>query len=442
MKNVLLLGAGLVAKPLIRYLLAQEGIQLLVASLDIDRANALVNGHPRGNTLELDVNDSDKLEDVVADSDLVVSLLPYTFHVQVAKLCLTHTTHLVTASYVSDAMRSLDARAREKGVLLLNEIGLDPGIDHMSAMKIIHDIEKRGARVTLFESCTGGLPAPDANDNPFGYKFSWSPRSVVMAGRNAAQFIRNGRKIEIPSAELFKTHWPQVVDGLGELEVYPNRDAILYKDLYGLKNIKTLFRGTLRYPGWCETLEKIVQLGFLDETRNPQLVGRSYAEITASLIDCENVADLQERTASFLNISVRSAIMQRLEWLGLFSQEKVKADPSTLLDVLTARMLEKMSYKKGERDMIVMQHDFIAEFPGGKKEHITSLLIDYGIPNGNSSMARTVSLPVAIASKLILDGTIKMTGVHIPVLPEIYQPVLNELEKMGIKFKEKITSVN
>ncbi len=441
MKNVLLLGAGLVAKPLIRYLLAQDGIQLLVAALNIDRANALVNGHPRGRTLELDVKDSDKLEDVIANADLTISLLPYTFHVQIAELCLKYATHLVTASYVSDAMRALDARAREKGILLLNEIGLDPGIDHMSAMKIIHHIEKRGGRITLFESCTGGLPAPDANDNPFGYKFSWSPRGVLMAGRNAARFMRDGKEIKIPGQELYKNHWPISVEGLGELEVYPNRDSILYKDLYGLKDVKTIFRGTLRYSGWCETLEKIAQLGFLNKDEKPELVGKTTAEIMASLVECENLAVLKQVTASFLNISIDSAIMKRLEWLGLFSEEKVHAVPPTLLDVLTARMLEKMQYKEGERDMIVMQHDFAAIFPDGKKEYITSLLIDYGFPNGDSAMARTVSLPAAIASKLILDKAITSTGVHIPVMPEIYQPVLNELAKAGITFKETITTV-
>ena len=436
MKHVLVLGAGLVARPLVRYLLEQPEVSLAVASRTVSKAEALVDGHPKGKAIELNVKDEGKLERLVREADLAISLLPYTYHVQVAKLCLKHTTHLVTTSYVSEAMRALDGPARDAGLLFLNEIGLDPGIDHMSAMKIIDDVKNKGGYIASFESCCGGLPAPEANDNPFGYKFSWSPRGVVMAGRNPAVYLKDGEIIRIPGEELFRHHWTKEVEGLGELEVYPNRDSLQYKELYGFTEIKTLFRGTFRNPGWCETLEKIVRLGFLNDEERPELKGRTFAEVTAMLIGAGDTADLRAKTAAFLDLDVDSPILDRLEWLGLFSQEPVHADPPTLLDVLAARMLEKMPYKEGERDMIVLQHDFIAEYPDGKKEGITSLLIDYGIPHGDSSMARTVSLPAAIASKLIVEGRIDTVGVHIPVLPEIYEPVLAELENLDIKFKE------
>jgi len=438
MKRVLVLGAGLVSRPLVRYLLAQPDISVLVASRTVSKADALVDGHPKGKTLALNVNDAQKLEELVADSDLAISLLPYTHHAQVAEFCFKHQSHLVTTSYVSPAMRALDGAAKEKGLLFLNEIGLDPGIDHMSAMKIIHDVAKRGGKVVSFESCCGGLPAPEANDNPFGYKFSWSPRGVVMAGRNSAHYLKDGKDIQIPGKELFKNHWYKNVEGLGELEVYPNRDSMSYKDLYGLKDAKTIFRGTFRNPGWCDTLEKIVQLGFLNDQEKSELIGKTFAEVTASLI---GVPANRQNLAKFLQLDAASPIIDRLEWLGLLSSEKASTDPPTYLDILAARMLERMRYREGERDMIILQHDFIAEYPAGKREHICSLLVDYGIPKGDSSMARTVSLPAAIATKLMLQGKIKLTGVHIPITPEIYEPVLAELEGMNIKFKETVAGV-
>ena len=437
MKRVLVLGAGLVSRPLVRYLLDQPEMSVLVASRTVSKADALVGGHPKGKTLALNVNDAQKLEELVAESDLAISLLPYTHHVQVAEFCLKHQSHLVTTSYVSSAMRGLDQAAKDKDLLFLNEIGLDPGIDHMSAMKIIHDVAKKGGKVVSFESCCGGLPAPEANDNPFGYKFSWSPRGVVMAGRNSAHYLKDGKNIQIPGKELFKNHWYKNVEGLGKLEVYPNRDSMSYQDLYGLKHAMTIFRGTFRNPGWCDTLEKIVQLGFLMDQEKPELIGKTYAEVTATLI---GAAANRQNIAKFLQLDATSPIIDRLEWLGLLSAEKAKADPPTYLDILAARMLEKMPYRDDERDMIVLQHDFVAEYSVGKKEHICSLLVDYGIPRGDSSMARTVSLPAAIATKLMLQGKINLTGVHIPVMPEVYEPVLAELEGMNIKFKETITA--
>ena len=441
MKNILVLGAGMVAKPLVRYLLDQENINVILADQMQEKAQALIAQHPRGSARALNVKDDDRLSELVANADLVVSLLPYAFHVRVAQYCLAHNTHLITASYVSTDMKALDQSARDRGLLFLNEMGLDPGIDHMSAMKIIHEVEGRGGKIVSLESCCGGLPAPEANDNPFGYKFSWSPRGVVMAGLGPARYLKDGKEIRIPGRELFKHHWLKPVQGLGELEVYPNRDSLMYKELYGLKDVHTLFRGTFRNPGWCETLEKIVQLGYLDETENPDLPNKTFAQVTAELINASPNADLKKSLALFLNLPEDSPIIARLEWLGLLSNDKINAEPPTLLDALATRMQEKMSYKEGERDMIVLQHDFVAEYADGKKEQICSLLIDYGIPHGDSSMARTVSLPVAIASRLIVNGQITLTGVHVPVQPEIYQPVLQELEDMGIKFKESITRI-
>jgi len=439
MKKVLVLGAGLVARPLVRYLLDQGNLTLVAASRTVSKAETLIDGHPNGRALPLNVKNQDELEKLVKEADIAISLLPYIHHVQVAELCLRHGTHLVTTSYVSPAMKALDAQARQKGLLFLNEIGLDPGIDHMSAMKIIDNVKKSGGSILSFESCCGGLPAPEANDNPFGYKFSWSPRGVVMAGRNAAHFRKNKQDIRIEGKDLFKNNWLKEVKGLGKLEVYPNRDSMIYEELYGLQSAETLFRGTYRNPGWCETLTNIVALGFLDDSEKPDLKGKTLAQVTAFLASVPADNRLKSNVAAHLGLPADSKVISRLEWLGLFSDEPADTDPPTLLDILAARMLKKMPYREGERDMIVLQHDFIASFPNGKKKKICSLLIDYGIPHGDSSMARTVSLPAAIAVNLILTGKIKLTGVHIPVLPEIYLPVLDELEKMNIVCKETET---
>ena len=437
MKKVLVLGAGLVTRPLVQYLLDQENVQVIVASRTVSKADALVSGHPQGKSIELNVKDDAKLEELVKEADVVISLLPYTYHVKVAEMCLKHGVHLVTTSYVSPAMRALNERAKEKNLLLLNEIGLDPGIDHMSAMKIIDDVEEEGGKIVSFESCCGGLPAPDANDNPFGYKFSWSPRGVVMAGRNSAQYLKDGKKVEIEGKNLFNNHWQKEVDVLGKLEVYPNRDSVMYQDLYGLEDAATVFRGTFRNPGWSETLYKISNMGWLDDTERPELKDKTFAEVTAHLIGSESAENIKEKTAEEINVAVDSPVIEKMEWLGLFSDEDANAEPPTYLDVLANRMLEKMPYKEGERDMIVLQHDFIIENKNSERENIISLLIDYGIPEGDSAMARTVSLPAAIATKLILDDKINITGVHIPNMKEIYEPVLAELENMNIKFVDK-----
>jgi len=437
--KVLVLGAGLVGGPLVRYLLNVDGFTVTVASRTVVKAQALVGGADNGIALFLNVKDEAALEALIADHDLSISLLPYVYHPTVARLCVKHTKQMVTTSYVKPEMQALDAGAKEAGVILLNEIGVDPGVDHMSAMETIHQIADKGGKLISFTSNTGGLPAPDANDNPFGYKFSWAPRGVVLAGKNPAKFLKDGEVVDVPGLELFSYHWPCEIKGFGELEVYPNRDSMPYIKAYGIPTVTSMFRGTLRYPGWCEILKKIVDLGLLDETERDDIAGLTYERLLARLIDSDG-ADLKFDLAEFLAIAADSEPIAGLEWLGLLSDDIIPAVDSTYLDVVASRMLSKMEYSPGERDMLVMQHEFVVKYPD-RTEKITSTMVDYGIPNGDSSMSRLVGLPAAIAARMILQREINLTGVRVPMIPEIYKPVLAELAGMGISFQETVETL-
>jgi saccharopine dehydrogenase (NADP+, L-glutamate forming) len=434
MKRILVLGAGLVAGPLVRYLLQVEEFHVTVASRTAEKAERLIGGASNGTALRLDVNDEGALASLVAEHDLSVSLLPYAYHPLVARLCVEHRRQMVTTSYVKDEMRALSAAAKEAGVILLNEIGVDPGIDHMSAMQVIGKIAEAGGRLVSFTSNTGGLPAPDANDNPFGYKFSWAPRGVILAGRNPASYLKDGEIVDVPGPELFAHYWTCPVVGFGELEVYPNRDSLPYIEAYDIPTVRNMFRGTLRYPGWCDTFKAIVDLGLLDEEERDDLAGLTFAQLTARLIGSGGVS-LRADLATHLGIETGAKPITDLEWLGFFSEDLLPEGATTCLDVVARRMLAKMQYAPGERDMLVMQHEFVVEYQD-RTEKVTSTMIDYGIPNGDSSMSRLVGLPAAIAARMILQGEIDLTGVQTPVIPEIYEPVLAELATLGVSFKE------
>ena len=436
MKKVLLLGAGLVSNPLVQYLL-EQGYSLTVASRTVSKAEALVKGHPNGTALALNVKDGEALDNLVGSHDLTISLLPYTFHLKVAEASLKHKKPMVTTSYVSAEMDALDNRAKEAGILILNECGLDPGIDHMSAMKIIHKAEAEGGKIIHFRSFCGGLPAPEANDNPFGYKFSGSPKGVLMAGRNNARFLEDGEVKEIPGKILFDSCKMMTVPIAGEFEGYPNRDSVPYKAIYDLKDAKTVLRGTLRNQGWCKTLKKISDLGLVtDDEQNFQ--GKTYADVLRDLVGAGKDEDLRSATALKVGLPKDHPVLDRLDWLGLFSDDAIPIESGGTIDMMTARMIEKMSFTEDERDMIVLNHDFEVHY-SDRKERITSTMVDYGIPGGDSSMARTVSLPAAIATRMILEGQIADTGVLIPIKPSIYNPILDELETMNIKMVEETT---
>ena len=434
MNHVLVLGAGMVSRPLVRYLLDLSGVTVTMASRTVEKAEAIIDNHSDGNAVTLDVQDDEKLESLVKNADVIVSLLPYTYHVKVAKLCIDHKKHLVTTSYVSEEMQALDEDAKQSGILLLNECGLDPGIDHMSAMKIIHDVEKQNGYIQHFKSTTGALPSHENNTNPYGYKFSWSPRGVLLASRNPAKWLENGELVSIPGEKLFENYRLQDVPDVGTFENYPNRDSVQYKDIYGLEKAETVYRGTFRMTGWCETLRAIAKIGWLDDTEINGSNIKTYADVTALLLST-NTDSLYEETASILCFPKYAAVLKRLEWLGLFSDILLPEDKNNPLDYLNVLSLKKMSLPDDEKDMIVMHHEFTAVYDD-KKEYLTSTLVNYGEPHGDSAVARTVAFPAAIAVKMILNNTIRMTGVHIPIIPEIYNPILDELETMDIKFSE------
>jgi saccharopine dehydrogenase-like NADP-dependent oxidoreductase len=435
MKSILILGAGLVARPLLRYLLTRYDYRLIVATLDVPRAQSLLGEHPRASYVELDVQNQEATGKLVAEADIVVSLLPAQLNPVIARVAIRHGKSLVNTSYVAPEMAELDEEAGRAGVLLLNEIGLDPGIDHMSAMAIIRHINSLGGTVTGFQSSCGGFPAQDANTNPWGYKFSWSPRAVVLAGRQPASYLRRGEVVDIPGPELFASCWPYEVEGIGVFEIYPNRDSLKYRSLYRLDHVESMIRGTCRYPGWCATMKAAADLGLFEIEEQDWPAGTTYARvITRKLVG--NGGCLPQRIADFLGISPDSDIIARFEWAGLLSERPIPESRAAPLDIFGNRLRKLMQYQPGERDMVVLKHVFDVNYPDGSCEEIRSMLVETGEPWGDTAMARTVSLPAAIATRLILSGGVSATGVQIPVLREIYEPVLDELAARGIALKE------
>jgi saccharopine dehydrogenase-like NADP-dependent oxidoreductase len=427
---------------MVEYLL-DKGYHVTVASRTVGKAEAMVKGHPNGQAVAYDIEADSSgagLRELVSQAELAVSMLPYIYHAALARECVAQGKDMVTTSYVSPAMRELDEAAKKAGIIILNEVGVDPGIDHMSAKEIIDRVQQAGGQVDGFMSYCGGLPAPDANNNPFGYKFSWSPRGVILAARNNAHYLRNGKEVNVTGKDLFRHYWLLEVEGLGQFEAHPNRDAVPYREVYGIQDATTMYRGTLRNLGWCATLDNIVKLNFLDDTPRHVPEGTTYAQFMRGLLpaDATQTGDIKADTGVFLGLEPDSKVLEDLAWLGLFSDEPIKAPGGKIspLDLLTNTMLERMQYAEGERDLIILAHHFDTYYPDNRKEHISSTLIAYGEPGGYSAMARTVSLPAAIAIDLILQGKITAKGVQTPVTPELYKPILAGLRELGIECVE------
>lgn len=435
MKHVLVLGAGLVSTPLVRYFLARRDWRLTVAADNISRVEPLIAERSRARGVRVDVSDVTVMRSLMRDADVVVNLLPASMLPEVANAAIEERKPMVSTSYIPPAVAELHEQARSAGVLLLCEVGFDPGLDHMSAVRIVRHLHSRDGHITHFSSCAGGFPALDANNNPWGYKFSWSPRAVILAGRSPARFLKDGELVEIPGPELFSHRWRRDIRGAGLFEIYANRDSLAYMKAYRLKGPLGLFRGTIRRPGWCATMQAAANLGFFDPEAVEWSGRATWADVTLRLVPGRE-GSLVERLADFLAVDADSEVITRFEWAGFLSDRPVGVGKSSPLDLFVYRLEKLMRYRPGERDMVAMQHEFRVEFPDGRIEEISSVLVQEGEVWGDSAMSRTVSIPAAIAARMIAEGEVASAGVGIPVSAELAEPLLDELEAYGIRFEE------
>ena len=441
MRNILIIGAGRSASSLIKYLLeksTQENLHLTIGDLSLELAQRKTNNHPNATPIALDINNVEQRQSEIQKADIVISMLPAHMHIDVAKDCVTFKKNMVTASYVSDAMQSLNAEVKANGLIFMNEIGLDPGIDHMSAMKVIHEIEEKGGKMILFESFCGGLVAPESDTNLWNYKFTWAPRNVVLAGQGgAAKFIQEGKYKYIPYNKLFRRTEFLEVEGFGKFEAYANRDSLKYRSVYGLDDILTLYRGTIRRVGYSKAWNMFVQLGMTDDTyvmENSETM--TYRDFINSFLPYSPTDSVEMKTRLQLGIEQDDIMWDKLLELDLFNPTKIvglkNASPAQILEHI---LNDSWALQPEDKDMIVMYHKFGYEINGEKKQ-IDSKMVCIGDDQTYTAMAKTVGLPVAMATIQILNGKITTPGVQLPINKEVYLPIIKELEEFGVIFKE------
>jgi len=440
MKTILVIGAGLSSSSLIRYLL-QNSIsnnwQVRVVDQDIELAKRKVNGHPNGVALSFNALDPIERKPEIEKAALVISMLPARFHIEVALDCIELKTNLITPSYVSPEMKALDSAAKEAGIIIMNEIGVDPGIDHMSAMRVLDEIKVKKGVLHSFKSFCGGLIAPESDNNPWNYKFTWNPRNVVLAGQGAAACFQEENEYKyIPYNKLFNRLDKISIPGFGDFEGYANRDSLSYRSIYSLDTIPTIYRGTLRRPGYCKAWNIFVELGLTDDNykmdKSEDLTPRSFLN---AFLPFKTGISIEDKFKKYLGENIE--LYTKFEWLGVFNHSPKfgieNASPAQLLENI---LVKKWTLDPADKDMLVMYHEFVFEINGIKKR-ITSHMVNIGEDHVYTSMSNTVGLPAAICAKMILNGTLLAKGVQLPIKPEVYNPILNELEDLGICFIEE-----
>jgi saccharopine dehydrogenase (NADP+, L-glutamate forming) len=440
MSKILVLGAGLSSSDLIKYLLDHSkvlGWTVKVGDISLETAREKVNNHPNAEAIKFDINNSAQLQEEVSWANAVISLLPAFMHPIVAQECVKQGKHMLTASYVSDTMKSLHEEAVQKGISLMNELGVDPGIDHMSAMRVIDEIRSKGGKLLGFISNTGGLVAPESDNNPWNYKFTWNPRNVVLAGQGVAQYLEEGQYKYIPYHRLFTNVREYDILDLGKFEMYPNRDSLKYREIYGIQDIKTIIRGTLRRAGYSKAWNVFVQLGMTDDSykmlNSEKLTKREFLNSFLPYHPTENVEEKLRRIVPDANDEV---VFNKIKWLGMFENEPIGLPNASPAQLLQHILESKLALDPNDKDMIVMQHVFDYELNGTKRRR-TSTMVITGKDKVHTAMSITVGTPLAIATKLLLTGQITDRGVVVPTKPHIYTPILQELESFGVKFIEE-----
>ena len=439
MKKILILGAGLSTTSLIEYLLnnaAENNWQITVGDLDIRVAQKKVNNHECGSAIFFDINDNELCTNSIKENDVIISMLPAMMHPVIAEKCIEFKKPMLTASYASAPIKALDEKAKAAGIPIYMELGLDPGIDHMSAMNVINKIKDNGGELTSFYSYTGGLVAPESDNNPWNYKFTWNPRNVVMAGTGVSQYIHNGRYKYIPYHKLFDRTISRKILNYGDFEVYPNRDSLSYRSIYGIDDIPTIYRGTVRRPGYAKAWSVFVTLGMTDDTYIIEdSENMTYRQFINSFMKYEPNVPVEIKLQQYCTEAADPIVMKKMKWLGIFDDRKIGLVRATPAQILQKLLIEKWTMDPQDKDMIIMQHEFKYKINGVEKM-ILSAMAYIGKTQEKTAMATTVGLPLAIATKHFLTGGFSHTGIQLPTKKEIYEPILSELESFGIAFEE------
>jgi len=435
-KKVAIIGAGMMTKPMADYFMDICGYEVIMADIVLDAALKTINNRPLGKAVLWSTDDPESIDNIVSEVDIVVSMVPKPVHIYVAESCMRNNKSMITTSYEIPELIALDKEAQEKGVLILNELGEDPGMDHLGTQMILDGIRNDGGKLISLHSYGCGLPSFEYNRNPLGYKFAWDPVTFFTAAQTTAAYYENGKRIEVPGNKLFEDFKLVEIADLGMFETYPNKDCYKYLKGFEINDDATFYRGLLRFPGYCNKMNKLSTLGLYNSDDILNFKGMTYRELLASICGSTSTDKLEETVAQYLGLIPNADFIHFLKWLGFFEDKEIGVDKGSMLDVLLDKMLKKMSYEPYEKDMIILHIEAIAEFASGEKEKRMATMRVEGIPYGDSAMSRAVALPAAISAKLILEGKIKASGAHTPIsLPQLYKPLLQELATFGYSFK-------